>query len=402
MKRANTVIAALFLLILALMLALTVLSVPKIGGAIRADWQAREEGSSASWLIKASFAADHAESALNDALDRPHVFIEIYGAVQRITGRRLCADTTPDTSVTRLRNGTLTFCGLGNAYIDPTDNALGTAAFAASMEEAGIPFLAVVAPEKIPAGTKPLPAAVEEFGNEIGDAYLAVLAEQGVASFDLRPAFNGREDYSALFFRTDHHWKPEGAFFACGVLMDELAERYGFAVNEEALAEKNWERTVYEDWFLGSQGKRVGRSYAGLDDFTVYTPRFDTSLRYTIPERELEQRGTFNEALCFPDRVAGRNLYYGNPYTYYSGGDWAKAVMVNENNPGGLRIVLIRDSFSCALAPFLALQCGELTTIDLRYYKGDLTGELTAMEPDAVILLYCTSTTRLENMFSFS
>lgn len=401
MKRANTLIAALFLLILALMLALTALSVPKIGGAIRADWQAREDAAPASLLDKASFAAEHSESALNDALDRPHVFIELYGAVQRITGRRLSADTTPDTSVTRLRNGTLTFCGLGNAYIDPTDNAARTAAFAASMEQAGIPFLAVVAPEKIEAGTHPLPTAIEEFGNETGDAFLASLAAQGVDTFDLRPAFQARGDHSALFFRTDHHWKPEGAFFACGVLMQELARRYGFPVDEGALDEANWGHKVYENWFLGSQGKRVGRSYAGLDDFTVYTPKFETSLRYTIPERDLEQSGTFNEALCFPDRVEQRNLYYGNPYTYYSGGDWAKAVMVNESNPDGPRIVLIRDSFSCALAPFLALQCSELITIDLRYYEGNLTEDLTALSPDMVVLLYCTSTTRLENMFTF-
>ena len=75
--------------------------------------------------------------------------------------------------------------------------------------------------------------------------------------------------------------------------------------------------------------------------------------------------------------------------------------MRNENNPDGPRIVLIRDSFSCALAPFLALQCSQLTTIDLRYYEGNLAEELEQMQPDLVLLLYTASTTRLEKMFAF-
>ena len=77
------------------------------------------------------------------------------------------------------------------------------------------------------------------------------------------------------------------------------------------------------------------------------------------------------------------------------------ATMVNHNNPKGPKVVLLRESFSCALAPFLALSCSELTTIDLRYFSGDLMDTIRELEPDLVLTLYTASSTGLDNMFNF-
>ena len=85
----------------------------------------------------------------------------------------------------------------------------------------------------------------------------------------------------------------------------------------------------------------------------------------------------------------------------YSGGDYGMATMTNHNNPDGPKVVLLRESFSCALAPFLALSCSELTTIDLRQFQGDLLETIEGLEPDLVMTLYAASTTGLEHMFAF-
>ena len=111
--------------------------------------------------------------------------------------------------------------------------------------------------------------------------------------------------------------------------------------------------------------------------------------------------GPFNQSVCFPERVEERDWFGGNPYTYYSGGDYSLATMTNHKNPNGPKVVLLRESFSCALAPFLALSCSELTTIDLRSFSGDLTETIRALDPDLVITLYTASTTKLDNMFEF-
>ena len=63
---------------------------------------------------------------------------------------------------------------------------------------------------------------------------------------------------------------------------------------------------------------------------------------------------------------------------------------------------MIRDSFACAITPFFALQCSQLTTIDLRAYQGeDLLEDIAGMDPDLVVLLYNPSTVGSDNMFEF-
>ena len=150
---------------------------------------------------------------------------------------------------------------------------------------------------------------------------------------------------------------------------------------------------------MGSQGKRVGTLYGGVDDFTVYTPKFDTDLTYTCPFYGIDRTGPFNQSVCFPERIAARDWFDGNPYTYYAGGDYPLARAVNRNNPEGPKILLIRDSFACAMTPFLALGCSELVTVDLRYFSGDLTETILSEKPDLVVTLYTVGTLSNPEMF---
>lgn len=55
--------------------------------------------------------------------------------------------------------------------------------------------------------------------------------------------------------------------------------------------------------------------------------------------------------------------------------------------------MLLRDSFACALTPFLALSCSELVTIDLRYFSGDLLDTVVKLEPDLVLSLMTAGST---------
>ena len=80
-------------------------------------------------------------------------------------------------------------------------------------------------------------------------------------------------------------------------------------------------------------------------------------------------------------RSSSRDWFNGNPYVYYSGGDFGVSTIVNESDPDGPTVVLLRESFSCALTPFLALSCGKPVTIDLRYFEGDLSSTLLSFSP---------------------
>ena len=401
MKRSNTITAVLFLVFLAAMALLTCLGVPDIWSDLAEGWRGRTDTSDSSLTAKAVYVTENTESALNEALDSSHLFIQLYGGVQRLAGRRMVSDVSSDNTVTKLSTGALTFCGLDNQYAPPTAQAENTAALAQYLEELGVPFLAVTAPEKIPPDSDQLPAGVNEYGNDYADAFLDLASQAGVDTFDLRPAFLESGRWEDLFFVTDHHWNADGAFLAYQTLAAELEERYGFSTDPAYTDPDSYERTVYEDLFLGSQGKRVGSLYAGADDITLYTPLFDTNLTYACEAYGFSRTGPFETSVCFPERVAERDWFNGNPYTYYSGGDYPIAAITNHNNPDGPRIVMLRDSFACALAPFLSLSCSELITIDLRHFDGDLMETIGAYDPDLVLTLYTASTTGLENMFQF-
>ena len=400
MKRRDTITALLLLLLTAVGLVLVAASF--LGGEGKLETLLKTTVRERDPMV----LLEGAESAVNSDLDRDHLFIQLYGGVQNLSGRRVIQDMVAGNTVAKLSTGALNFVNLG-AAAQPDQAAVdaraeATAEFAGALEELGVPYLYVAAPQKIQRGGDTLPKGLEENGNATCDAYLEGLDRLGVDYIDLRPLFESNGIYSNWFFYTDHHWKPEAAFFAWQYLAGELDVRYGIETSAVLTDPNNWQTTVLEDFFLGSQGKRVGSLYAGVDDFTIYTPKFDTNLTYVNSDGSFNRSGPFEQSVCFPERVAEKDWFNGNPYTYYSGGDYGMATMINHNNPDGPKVVLLRESFSCTMAPFLSLSCSELTTIDLRHFTGDLMETMEELEPDLVLTLYTASTAGLDNMFEFS
>ena len=150
MKRSNTITAVFFLVFLAAMALLTCLGLPSIWTDLVQGWQNQEDPSDRSLIAKAVYVTEHTEAALNETLDGSHLFIQLYGGVQRLAGRRMVADVSSDNTVIKLSTGALTFCGLDNQYTAPTLQAERTAALAQYVESLGASFLAAVAPEKFP------------------------------------------------------------------------------------------------------------------------------------------------------------------------------------------------------------------------------------------------------------
>lgn len=398
MKRANSILAAAFLLVLCAMAGYTLSDFNSIRTTILDAWQAREEQAEDNLLTKLEFAADQTEGALNAALDREHHFIELYGGVQRLTGQRFVEDNY-SYSVIRLSNDTLTFGSIGQVQKDVSHNAQATADFAATLAEKGIPFSVIMPPQKVPQNVTIVPAALQDYHNQEADQFLSVLAEQGVHTADLRSDMGS--DLTGYFYRTDHHWNADGAFRANQLMTAALAKEYGFTPFAPGLDETQFTQRVYEGLFLGSQGKRVGTLYAGTDDFVTWHPQFETNMTYKVSDAAVPRTGTLDQALYFTHHLK-LDHFNGNPYVTFAGGDWGKATVTNHLNPDGPKVVMIRDSFGCAITPFFALQCSELVTIDLRSYGGgDLAADLTEINPDFVVMLYNPSTTVSDNMFAF-
>ena len=342
-----------------------------------------------------------AEGALNEDLDTSHSFIQLYGAFQRLSGRRVMEDVDQAARVVKLDNGNLNFSYLSTRPLDITMQAQAVNGLSAALEERGIPFLYATAPQKLEPGNQMLPPGLHNYSDQDADQLHAALRAAGTDVLDLREFFYGAGDWSSWFFRTDHHWKPEAAFHAWQNMVPVLERDYGIPTAPSFTDEANYDKIVYEDYFLGSQGKRVGSLYAGADDITKYVPRFPTDFTYTCPFYAIDRSGPFETSLLFPERVEEKDFFNGNPYTMYAGGDYPQATIINHLNPEGKKIVLIRESFSCALTPFLSLSTSELTTIDLRFFQGDLLETIEGIDPDLVMVLYSVSSIGNQDIYQF-
>ncbi|HJB57826.1 MAG TPA: hypothetical protein H9714_09775 [Candidatus Flavonifractor intestinipullorum] len=393
--RKETITALLFLALLAAGLCYIGVLFLKGESALRTSLGAlrRDPGSFPTFVAQA-------ESDLNEDLDQSHGFIELYGGFQRLTGRRVIQDVNQDAQVVKLADGALNFSYLSGEPMDISGPAQAVDRLRGALEERGVPLLYVAAPQKVQSAAL-LPPGLADYNNGNADRLLAALETAGTDTVDLRPLFAETGRYADYFFRTDHHWKPEGAFLAWQYLTGILEEDYGIATDPAYTDAANYDQVVYEDYFLGSQGKRVGTLYAGTDDIVEYIPKFETDFTYECPSYPFTRTGPFEESLLFPERVAERDWFNGNPYTLYAGGDYPLATITNHRNPEGKKIVLLRESFSCAMTPFLALSCSELTTIDLRYFQGDLTETLEEIDPDLVVILYCVSSLSNQDLFDF-
>jgi len=135
-------------------------------------------------------------------------------------------------------------------------------------------------------------------------------------------------------------------------------------------------------------GRRVGKTYSGIDDFSLITPKFDTS--YTVYERDYGGEkifeGTFEEAVLnnsYMDKDASLDT---NRYAVYHG-DNAELEFNNHLEDKG-KILMVKDSFGLPIYSFLSLAVKEVRALDVRLYKGSVSEYAKEHRPDVVIILY--------------
>ncbi len=259
-----------------------------------------------------------------------------------------------------------------------------------------IPFLYVMAPQK--GYGLEYPAGTENYIKENCTTHLKDLSDRGVPYFEIRQAMEDEGiSEEEGFFVTDHHWTPKTAFWATEKICQELDNLYGFDYDKSVFDLDNYNVKTYEDWFLGSQGKKVGKYFTDLyvDDIDLITPKFDTSLVVGQPLKNESKTGTFEETLLQMSRIEEKDFHNLNPYATYTGGDFHIQTIENLNKTDGKDILVIRDSYACASTPFLSLTAHNTHVLDIREMSG-MYGDRVAsvskyiedMQPDYVIVLY--------------
>ena len=234
------------------------------------------------------------------------------------------------------------------ARVDPPDEALaernlGYAAALADLTEVPvtlglIPSAAEVWREKLPEGAESWDQA----------AFLARAGETGLPMIDFHAALTAHGD-EPIFYRTDHHWTTLGAFYGANALLE--------ALGQPPLDRADFPPEIASGAFHGTLYSTSGVHWLAPDTLEFWAPEAGievTSWRTGAPE---------------PAPLYDRSyLEKKDKYSAFLGGNQPLCVLRNPAAEGG-RLLLVRDSYSDALAPFLAQRFSEVHLLDLRYYR---------------------------------
>ena len=224
-----------------------------------------------------------------------------------------------------------------------------------------IPTAAWVWQEKLPAGA---PSADE--GHWIQWLY----SRSGAENIDLASALeihSGEE----IYYRTDHHWTSLGAFYGA----NEILRTMGM----EELDPAAYTPVSVSNDFRGTNYSSAGAWWVAPDAITAYVPAEGKEVISNFTGREEPGRLYVQE-----------QLEVKNKYAYFLGGNQPLCVIRSRSD--GPKILVIRDSYTDCLAPFLAERFGEVHLFDLRYNRLSPGDYIRETGIDMVLILYSVET----------
>lgn len=295
---------------------------------------------------------------------------------------------TPGMDVYRLQDGYLTY---SYRKLDMAEHIGAVAEFAQLVSQQGGRLLYVQSPGKTnPFGDRELDGL--DYANYNTDMLLQGLQARGVDIFDLRQDMYrdmGNEGWHKAFFRTDHHWLPSTALWAAEKLAARLHADYDVDVDFGHFSEADYDVVNYENYFLGSQGKKVTLAKTTAEDIALYYPKFSTDVRLEIPSLGIDTRGDFT-IMYDMEMVKKRDFYGGNPYAAYGYGDMPEIKVHNFTNEHlrDKKILIIRDSMVDTVLPFLSMGLKDITLLDIRHFNGSVRRYVEDFKPDIVIVMY--------------
>ena len=367
-----------------ILIAVTAIATPALNvKALGKAFLRRDEGTS---------LASAVEGVYDDGLFGLNRYVELWSFGQRALGTSLYDDAAYG-YIIKDNHGMLHFPA---AHADVAPCADAVKKLSADLKESGIPFLYVQAPNKKLEGYTVFPPGACNYSNEDADAFLEMAAAEGVPVLDLREAIIEQNLVrKELFYKTDHHWTTPAAFWAFGEVVEELNTRFGFTIDPDGYYRDtvNWKSERQENCYLGSQGRRVGRYAAGLDDYTFLSPLFATDFtlvdRISDPDHPL-RTGDFMEAIVDTGVLTSTNVT-DNKHASYFTWDYGNLVIYNHKEEDGLRILLVKDSFALPFGAFLSCAVSELHMVDLRDSGAPAVAEYARENQiDAVIVMYNT------------
>lgn len=332
------------------------------------------------------FSSDF-ESKINTEFHWKNYFVDINGFFHRLFLQREMND------VVLLKNGHEHITMEDRSDEGIAINADSLKAFSDWLDDKGISFFWCQVPQKLDEENDQLPAGLNDYSNRIADIFINDLRERNVNYLDLRECIekDGVDRYS-LFLSTEHHWKPQGGFYAFQKMCDYMRDNFGEEIPEYVTDIENYDIETHKKGSLGYYGQRVGWMFGGFDDFDLIYPKWETHQSSWAPHKDLLREGSFYDAIFYTEYLdypwRERGLY-----GTYIGGDWPLVVHESDTAPIDKTVMILIDSYGTIPESFLTLAYKNVIGVDLRWVLRNNMGKTTAefveeYKPDIVIVSF--------------
>ena len=200
--------------------------------------------------------------------------------------------------------------------------------------------------------------------NARSDAFMYYLQGYGVEYLDARAILRQSDiNVSEYRYKSEPHWTTEAAFEVYLKLLAKLKTQDGRIDPQGIFADRNnFERTSYQQSYIGKMGKRTGVPFAAYDDFTLITPNFSTdfTLSYLEKEKKASVEGDFSTVLLDKSLLDSENIYERDMYSTYLCEVYPFRKIHNNINQGGPKILIVGDSYMLPITTFLATAASEI------------------------------------------
>ena len=336
---------------------------------------------------------NRAEQALSSYIPNKYKICEIQMAFEKLIEKKLFLEYD---GLVVLNNNYLEYW---KKYKSPQKAFEDTLIFVEFLNSNNTDFVFVQYPCKNSKYDNKLPLGLKDNNNFTCDEFIYSLNYNNIKTLDLR---NKTDEHNQsqydMFFKTDHHWKPSAGLWASKEICKYLKQKMKWEIDISLLEKTNFKTTILSKFFLGSQGKKITLSYAQPEDFELIEPLYQTSFQRICPEWG-NATGTFKEIMFCEKYIDKCDYYKLIPYDYYLNGNAAYLKLINNSDKVfNKKVLLIRDSFSSVVSPFLALCIRDLTMVDPRYFNGSIKTIIEKEKFDLVIMAYnanCITTSKV-------
>ncbi len=196
--------------------------------------------------------------------------------------------------------------------------------------------------------------------------------QSNATNVDMYSALSAHTD-EYIFYRTDHHWTSLGAYYG----LSALAESMGLPC---PALDSYTDRHVVSEEFYGTTWSSSGFSWVDPDTMEIFV-NAPESLKVTSYPQGSPVEGKLYD-FSFLEKK--------DKYSMFMGGNCPMHVIEtgNEDKPS---LLILRDSYTDSLIPFLPDDFSEIHVLDLRYYRASLKAYIEQNNFDNVLVCYSVS-----------